>query len=124
MPLQPISILGLRHLPCLLHHAIPGKLALRLRPGLLLRAPTKHRTVSIVLDARDLGRNTQPDPAMSHLDQANRAFGPIRFVRHSIFALANLVDGPRQIAVPFQGVHREIKVCVKNEHKRSNGALG
>jgi len=77
-----------------------------------------------VLDARDLGRDAQPDPAAPHLRQTDRALAPIRFVGHSIFALADFVDGPRQIAVPFQRVHREIKVRVENEHKRSNGALG
>ena len=124
MPLQTFGILDLRHLARFLHRAIPGKLPLRLRPGLLLRAPPKHRAVSIVLDARDLRRDAQPDPATSHLRQADRALGAIGFVRHSIFTLADVIDGPPQIAVPFQRVHGEVKVSVKDEHRRSNGMLG
>ena len=116
--LQPFGILDLRHLPRFLHRAIPGKLPLRLRPRLLLGAPPKDRAVSIVRDARNLRRDAQPDPAASHFRQTNRALASIRFVRHASFALANFVYGPLQIAVPFQRVHREIKVSVEDEHKR------
>ena len=87
------------HPPRFLHRAIPGQLPLRLRPGLLLGAPPKHGTVSIVLDAGDLGRDTA-DPRV-HLDKQTvpwlSGLSVIPF-----FALADFVDGPRQIAIPFQ----------------------
>ena len=56
IPVRYQPHIDLRHLLRLLHRAIPGKLSMRLCPRLFLRAPPKHRTVSIVLDARDLGR--------------------------------------------------------------------
>ena len=40
----------------------------------------------------------------------------VRLILLIFFPRADFSDGPRQIAVPFQRVHTQIKVGVKNKH--------
>ena len=44
----------------------------------------------------------------------------VRLVGQPLLSLANFLDRPRQIAVPLERVHGEIKVGVENQHRRES----
>ena len=69
-----------------------------------------------MLDARNLGGDAQTDSTPPHLGQADGAATAIRLVGLAGLARTQHVDGLGQIAIPFQGVHREVKVGVEEEH--------
>src|ERR1041384_6636431 len=71
----------------------------------------------------DLRRNAQPNVAAAHFWKADRRIAAVHFVLHVLFPAANLFLRPTQIAVPFQGVHAEIEVHVKNEGGLGHGSL-
>ena len=114
---QTRRVPDLHHLTGLFHGAVPGQLSLRLRPGLFLRTPAEHGTVGVVLDPGDQCGDTQADSSSTHFGEANSAFASVRLVGHPLFTLANFLNGPRQITVPLQRVHREVEVGVEDEHR-------
>lgn len=69
---------------------------------------------------RDIPRNLcshhQPDIAFSQLRQADRGFGPVRFVGHALLPGTDGRDGLPQVAVPLHGIHAEVEVCVYREY--------
>ena len=65
---------------------------------------------------RDLRRHDEADPAAPQFGQADRAPAAILLVGLAVFSRADFGQGPRQIAVPLQRVHREVKVGVEDEH--------
>src|SRR6185503_897975 len=111
------DITDLDHFTRLFHGAIPGQLSLRLRPGLGGAVPSRQSVLGLHI-AGDLGRHTEADPATPHFRERDRSFAAIDLVGETGFALADFVDGPREIAVPFQRIHRQVEVGIKNEHDR------
>ena len=124
MILQTRRVPDLHHLTALFHGAVPGQLSLRLRPGLFLRTPAEHGTVGVVLDPGDQCGDTQADSSSTHFGEANSAFASVRLVGHPFFALANFLQRPGQVAIPFQSIHRQIEVGIKKEHRKGVVALG
>jgi hypothetical protein len=66
--------------------------------------------------AANLRRHHQPEVAPAKLRQADRAAAAILLVGLAVFALADFLDGPREVAVPFQSVHGEVEMGVEEEH--------
>ena len=121
MLLQTRAVPDLHHLPRLLHRAIPGQLPLRLRPRLRGRMPALERMRRLHV-TRDLRRHDEADPAAPQFGQADRAPAAILLVGLAVFSRADFGQGPRQIAVPLQRVHRQVEMGVEDEHE-SEGAL-
>ena len=65
---------------------------------------------------RDLGRDAQPDAAAPHLRKRHEAPAAVRKIGQVRLTLADLVDRPREVAIPFEGVHGEVEVRVDNQH--------
>src|ERR1043166_3190592 len=74
--------------------------------------------------AGDLGRHHEADFSPTQFRQTHRAAAAVGFVRQLLLALANLEDRPRQIAVPLQCVHREVKVGIQDKHRVSKARPG
>ena len=104
-------VANLHQLAAFFHRAIPGELPLRLRPGDLGRVPARQR-IAVGDVAGDLRRNAQADLAPPHLSKSADALAAIELVGLADLAAANLVQRPRQIAVPLQGVHGEIEMTI------------
>src|SRR6266404_4930415 len=107
--LQSRRVLDLQHFAELLHRAIPGQLALRLSPCLFRTMPSRQRIARLDV-ASDLRCDTETDAAAPHFRKRDGSLGSVLLVRQSFLALTNLGSGPREIAVPFQRVHRQIEV--------------
>ena len=89
--------------PCVIAQACSG------------RVPSGQRVVRRDVPG-DQRRDAQPDAAAAHLRKRHRAAAAIRLVGPRPLARADLVDRPRQIAVPLERVHREVEVRVDNQH--------
>ena len=78
--------------------------------------PTGQR-VSGFYVTRNLRRHTNTHLTTAHFRQTDRPVPAIRFIVLTFFPRANFCNGPRQIAVPLQRVHTQIKVGIKNKHR-------
>src|SRR5205814_10238272 len=67
----------------------------------------------------NLCRDAQSDAAATHFRQRHRPTSAIRLVGHCLLARADLFDRPREVAVPFDRVHREVQVQIDDEHKKN-----
>ena len=117
-PLRQMGVeLGRRrdlpHLAAPLHLAIPRQLRLRHRPRLFRRVPAG-QPVGELHVAGDLRRHDDADAAAAQLVERHRAARAIGAIRHPPFAHPDFIDGPRQVAVPFDGVHGKVEVGVEN----------
>ena len=66
--------------------------------------------------AGDLRRDAEADAAAAHLRERHRAFAAIRPVGVPVLARTDFIDGPREVAVPLDGVHSQVKVRVEYQH--------
>src|SRR5947209_7751891 len=114
MTVQRVAVANLPQLAALLHRPIPRELTLGRRPRLLGRVPSGQRIIWRHVPG-DLRGDAQPDAAATHFLERHRSAAAIGFVRQTAFALANLVDRPREIAVPLERVHRQIQVRVEDQ---------
>ena len=62
-----------------------------------------------------LGRDANTDATPAHFRQRDRAVGAVGLVGFTLLTSTQLRAGPRQIAIPFQRVHRQIKRSVEDE---------
>ena len=108
------------HLAAPLHLAIPRQLRLRHRPRLLGRVPAGQPVAALHV-ARDLRRDDHADASAAQLVERHRAAPAVGPVGHAGLALADLVDGPRQVAVPLDGVHGQVEMGVENHALRCRG---
>src|SRR5262245_58990604 len=106
MLVQSGAILDLNHLTGLLHGPVPGELSLGLRPGLLRAVPTG-KPIGGFYVTRDLRRHTETNIAPAHFRQADGAFAAVALVSQIRFAVAYFVNGPAEVAIPLERVHRE-----------------
>src|SRR5689334_712101 len=73
---------------------------------------------------RNLSRNANSDLAFAHLRKIHDAIPAIRFVVVMFIPFSNFVDGAAKIAVPLQGVHREVQMRIKNKHCLTSFSVG
>ena len=90
-------------------------------PGLGRGGPAGDGAVGVVFDAGDLGGDAEADAGAAHLREGNGGAAAIGFVAEVGFALAEVLEGPREVAVPLDGVHGEVEVGVEEEHGRRIG---
>jgi hypothetical protein len=105
------------HLAAPLHLAVPCQLRLGHRPRLLGRVPSWQRVAALHV-ARDLRRHHDADPAAAELVERHRAAPAVGPVGHPALACPDLVDGPREVAIPFDGIHRQIEMRINHQHRR------
>ena len=74
--------------------------------------------------ARDLCRHAEPDAAPPHLGERHRPAPAIGLVGEMLLPRANLLDGPREIAVPFERVHGQVEMGVEDQHAGALLAIG
>src|SRR4051812_31678600 len=115
MPAKARSVDNLRHFTRFLHGPIPGQLSLRLSPGNFRTVPTGERVRRCDVAANER-TDAEPDFSSPHVRKSNGPLGPIDLIGPSEFALADDSDRLRQVAIPFDGIHAEIKMSVENEH--------
>ena len=112
--LQRGRIGDVRHLAGFFHGVVPRELALRLGPGLLLGMPAGDRAPPLHM-ARDHRRHAHPHAPAPHLAERDGPVSAIGPVRHAPLGLPDLGNGPSQVAVPLERVHREVQVRVEDE---------
>jgi hypothetical protein len=66
--------------------------------------------------AREERRHAESNSPAAHFGETDGTATAIRFVGEIMLARADLVDGPREVAIPFHGVHGEIEMGVDDEH--------
>jgi hypothetical protein len=103
------------HLAGFFHRAIPGELGLGHGPGLGGGAPAEDGAVGVVFEAGELGGDADGDVAAAEFREGNGAAAAVGFVAEVSFALTNLGEGAREVAVPLEGVHREVEVGVEDQ---------
>ena len=101
-----------RNLAACFHLAVPRELALRHRPRLLGGMPAR-QWVGAVHVTGDLGAHAQPDPAAPHLGERHGAASTIGPILQVGFTRADFVERPREVAVPLERVHGQIKMTVE-----------
>ena len=116
MILQSRGIAELHELARFFHAFIPGELGLRHGPSLRLRTPAEDGTVGIPLHAGELCGHTEADACTTHFSKTHHTTATVRFVLQMGFLSADLGERLREIAVPFNGVEREVEVSVEDEH--------
>jgi hypothetical protein len=77
--------------------------------------PAENRT-RYEINSRKLRGDAETDAAPPHFGKAHRASTAAGSVVEMRFALANFGDRGGEIAIPFDGVQREIEVGVEDEH--------
>src|SRR4051812_24585058 len=117
MRLELLAIANGNEFTAFLHRAIPGELTLRLRPGLFGRVPAR-QAVGGFNKTSDLGTDTQTDIRAAHFGKTDCGVAAIRFVSEMPVAVAQPVERFTQVAVPLEGIHREVQVSVKDKHSR------
>ena len=105
------------HLAGFLHGAIPGELGLGHGPGLGGRAPAEDGAVGVVLEAGELGGDADADARAAEFGEADGAVAAVGFVAEVGLALTDLGEGTREVAVPLEGVEREVEVGVEDQGK-------
>src|SRR5215471_14934051 len=111
------AVADLDHFTAVFHTAVPSKLALSLCPGDFGSIPAWKRVVFGNV-AGDLGRDTEADFAAAHLAERANTAAAVFFVGLAAFAASDFGEWPRQIAIPLQGVHRQIEMAVNKQHDR------
>jgi hypothetical protein len=53
--------------------------------------------------------------SFAHGWQTYRTMSTVGFISHPFLTHANFFYVPSQVTVPFDGIHRQVKVCVKNQ---------
>ena len=114
MRLELLEVGDLCQLALLFHFAVPSQLALCLCPGLSWRVPAGQWIVALGV-AGDLRADAKANIAAAHLRQTNGTLGAIRFIGLPGLTFANLGERSRQVAVPLEGIHRQVEVDIKNE---------
>ena len=109
-------ISDLHELAALLHRAVPGELPLRHGPRLLWRVPAGQRVVRRDVP-RDLGRDAQANASPAHLRKRHRAAPRSGLSVMRVLARADVVDGTREVPIPFERVHRQIEMGVQDQHR-------
>src|SRR4051812_16298089 len=64
---------------------------------------------------RNQRRHANADSPPPHFRQTPRSLAPRRLIRFALLALPQLRHRPRQVSIPFQRIHRQVKVGVKNQ---------
>ena len=64
----------------------------------------------------DLRGDAKADLAPAHFGKTYRPAAAVGSVDEVFFAFADFLNGPPQVAVPFEGVHREIEMRVEDQH--------
>src|SRR5215208_319675 len=82
--------------------------------------PTRKRVVEADMP-RDLRGHAQAETPSPHLGEGHGSTAAIRPIGHAMLAMADLLDGARQIAVPLERIHGQIEVRVKDEHGFKSG---
>src|ERR1043166_6628364 len=78
--------------------------------------PSWQRVASFHITS-DLRGHANADFSTAHFRKTNRSLSPVGFIGQFAFAFTYFRNGFPIIPVPFQGVHREIKMRVEYEHK-------
>jgi hypothetical protein len=102
------------HLAGFFHGAIPGELGLGHGPGLGGGAPAEDGAVGVVFEAGKLSGDADGDAAAAEFGEGNGAVAAVGFVAEVGLALTDLGEGTREVAVPLEGVHREVEVGVED----------
>jgi len=114
---EPIAIDDLHHLARLFHRSIPLRLRLRLRPGLLWRAPAREWIVRGDIPS-DLRGDDEADAAPPEIGNRNNSIPAIGLVYEAASPLAGIEfgGGHPQVAVSLHRVHRQIKMGINRKH--------
>jgi hypothetical protein len=68
-----------------------------------------------VFEAGELGGDAEADAAAAEFGEGNGAAAAVGFVAEVGFALTDLGERAREVAVPLEGVHREVEVGVEDQ---------